>query len=101
MSSGLVALLVEARGAVLALLCTPAIAFGQAAAPEPKTLSVDETASATQRADETVTYLLAAHAGDSYLIEVEQRGLDLILTVEAPNGSTQSYNSPLLRDERE
>jgi CHAT domain-containing protein len=97
----LVAVLVEARGSVLALLCAPAIAFGQAAAPELISLSINEPASATQRADETVTYLLAARAGDSYLIAVEQRGLDLIVTVEAPNGSTQSYNSPLLRDERE
>jgi len=100
-SSGLVAVLVEARGSVLALLWAPAIALGQAAAPEPTALSIDEKATATQRADETVTYSLAARAGDSYLIEVEQRGLDLIVTVEAPNGSTQSYNSPLLRDERE
>ena len=101
MSSGLVAVLAEVRTSVLALLCAPAIAFGQAAAPEPKALSVNEEASATQRADETVTYLLAAGAGASYLIDVEQRGLDLIVTIEAPNGSTQSYNSPLRRDERE
>jgi len=99
-SSGLVAALAEVRTSVLALLCVPAIAFGQAAAP-PTGLSVNETASATQRADEKVTYSLAARAGDSFLVELEQRGLDLIVTVEAPNDSTQSYNSPLLRDERE
>ena len=37
----------------------------------------------------------------SYFIEVEQRGLDFMITVQSPDGSTGSYNSPLRRDERE
>lgn len=101
MSSSLVAAVVEARGPLLAFLYAPALALGQAAMPEPTALSIDETVSATQRAGETVTYLFAARADASYLIEVEQHGLDFVVTVEAPNGSTQSYSSPLRRDERD
>jgi hypothetical protein len=99
--SGFVAALLEGRGPLLALLCAPTVALGQASVSEPTALSIDETASATQRAEEKVTYSFAARAGESYFIEVEQRGLDLIVTVEAPNGGTQSYNSPLRRDARE
>jgi CHAT domain-containing protein len=35
------------------------------------------------------------------LVEVTQRGLDLIVTVEFPNGDRRSFNSPLARDESE
>ncbi len=101
MSSGLVAVLAGIGSSVLALLCVPAAVLAQAAEREPIPLSVDRTSSATQRADETITYRFTARAGETYLIDVDQRGLDLIVTVEAPNGGTQSYNSPLLRDERE
>lgn len=86
---------------LLAFLYVPAVALGQASAPASVSLSIGETVSATQRAEEAVTYLLSARAGESYFIEVDQRGLDVIITVVAPNGSTQSYNSPLARDERE
>ena len=102
MSSGpVVAVLAGIGSSVLAFLCVPAAVLAQAAEREPIALSVDQSSSATQRADETIAYRFAARAGETYLIEVEQRGLDLIVTVEAPNGGTQSYNSPLLRDERE
>jgi CHAT domain-containing protein len=97
----LVATIVEARGLLLAFLYVPAVALGQVAAPVPIVLSIDETASATQRAEEKVTYSFAARAGESYLIEVEQRGLDLIVTAQNPDGTALSYNSPLRRDELE
>ncbi|NNK51874.1 MAG: CHAT domain-containing protein [Xanthomonadales bacterium] len=42
-----------------------------------------------------------AAASESYLIEIEQGGLDLVVTVEDPSGETVSFNSPLLRDESE
>jgi CHAT domain-containing protein len=101
-SSGLVvALLAGSRRSVLAFLCVPAVIFGQAAAPEPLRLAVEQSSSATQRAEEAVVYLFGARTGGRYLIEVEQRGLDVIVTVQNPDGSSLSYNSPLRRDERE
>jgi len=97
-SSGLVAVLVEARGAVLALLCAPAIAFGQAAAPEP-TLAFGVTLTDSQRADETKTYRFVAEQGRTYLIEVDQGlSLDLIVTLESPDGASESFDSPARRE---
>src|SRR5262245_6162378 len=93
-------MLVKARGSVLAFLCAPAVAFGQAAAPTPIRLSLSESASATQRPGEVVAYTFDARAGRTYLIEVEQRDLDLTVTV-ASGGASQAYNSPLRRDESE
>jgi CHAT domain-containing protein len=101
-SSGkVVAVLAGIGSSVLALLYAPAVVRAQGTPREPIPLSVDQRSDATQRADEPIVYRFTARAGESYFIEVEQRGLDLIVTVEAPNGSAQSYNSPLLRDERE
>jgi CHAT domain-containing protein len=101
-SSGLfVAVLAGIGSSALGLLCSPTVALAQDAQREPIPLSVDKSTEATQRADETVTYSFSARAGASYLIEVDQRGLDFVVSVEAPNGSTQSYSSPLRRDERE
>jgi CHAT domain-containing protein/tetratricopeptide (TPR) repeat protein len=100
-SSGLVAVLVKARGAVLALLCAPAIAFGQTAAPatsSPTPLNFGVTLNASQRADETATYSFVAEGGRIYLVEVEQQSLDLIVTVEGPDGASESFDSPLRRD---
>jgi CHAT domain-containing protein/tetratricopeptide (TPR) repeat protein len=39
--------------------------------------------------------------GQSLLVEVFQNGLDIIATIQSPDGIRQSYNSPLRRDERE
>jgi hypothetical protein len=100
-SGSIVAILAGIGSSVLALLCAPTLALAQAADREPIQLSLDQSLSATQRADEPIVYRFAARAGESYFIELEQRGLDLIVTVAAPDGSTQSYNSPLRRDERE
>ncbi len=100
-SGSIVAILAVIGSSVLTLLCAPAVALAQAADPEPIPLSLDQSSSATQRADDPIVYRFAARADESYLIEVDQRGLDLLVTVAAPDGSAQSYNSPLRRDERE
>lgn len=102
MSSGpVVAALAGTGSSVLALLCSPAVAVAQAERA-PILLTVDQHAeAASQRADERVVYRFAARAGESYFIQLDQRGLDVIVTVAAPNGTEQSYNSPLMRDERE
>jgi tetratricopeptide (TPR) repeat protein len=84
---------------VLAFLYTPVTALAQTAR-EPIPLSVDQRARATQRAGELVTYAFDAHAGKTYVIEVDQHGLDFIVTVDG-GGSSRVYNSPLRRDESE
>jgi CHAT domain-containing protein len=62
---------------------------------------VDETLSVSHGAAQPISYRFAARPGDTYLIEVSQQGLDFIVTVESPDGTAESYNSPLRRDERE
>ena len=99
-SGSIVAMLAGIGSSVLALLCAPAVALAQGERAS-ISLTIDQRAEATQRADERVVYRFAARAGESYFIQLDQRGLDLIVTVEAPNGTETSYNSPLLRDERE
>jgi CHAT domain-containing protein/tetratricopeptide (TPR) repeat protein len=47
-----------------------------------------------------VTYTFDARAGKTYLIEVDQHGLDFTVTVDGA-GVSRSYNSPLKRDEPE
>ena len=102
MSSGrVVAVLAGIGSSVLGLLCEPAVVLAQGGAQEPIPLTIGQRSEATQRADEAIVYRFAAVAGESYFIEVEQRGLDVIVTVEPPSGAKQSYNSPLVRDERE
>ena len=101
MSSGsVVAVLAGIGSSVLAFLCAPAIAFGQATAPATSAttpLTFGVTLNAAQRANETATYSFAAEQG-AYLIEVEQQSLDLIVTVERPGGASESFDSPLRRD---
>jgi len=100
-SSGLVAVLVKARGAVLALLCAPALAFGQPATPatsQPISLTFDVPLNHSQRADETFTYAFVADDARTYLVEVLQQGLDLIVTVESPKGARESFDSPAQRE---
>jgi CHAT domain-containing protein len=100
-SSGLVAVLVEARGTVLALLCAPAVALGQAAAPaasSPTSLTFDVPLNHSQRADETFTYAFVADEARTYLLEVRQDSLDLIVTVQGPSGGSEAFNSPSRRE---
>jgi CHAT domain-containing protein len=97
----LIAVLVDVRGTVLALLCAPAVAFGQANAPttsSPTPLAFDVTLNHSQRADETFTYAFVADQGRTYRIEVEQKSLDLIVNVERPDGTSESFNSPAHRE---
>ena len=46
-------------------------------------------------------FMFEAIAGSSYLVEVDQGGLDLVLTIHPPAGASQTFNSPLFRDESE
>ncbi|HSC16241.1 MAG TPA: CHAT domain-containing protein [Gammaproteobacteria bacterium] len=99
MSSGsVVAVLAGIGSSVLAFLCAPAIAFAQATASAATPLTFGVTLSATQRANETATYSFAAEQRHTYLIEVEQQSLDLIVTVERPDGASEAFNSPARRE---
>ncbi len=102
MSRGLVvAMLAGARRSVPALLCVPTLVLAQASAREPLALTVGQSMSATQHVNEPLTYVFAARSGETYLIEVEQLGLDVVVTVEDAEGNATAFNSPLKRDESE
>jgi CHAT domain-containing protein len=56
---------------------------------------------AAQTATDRITYRFDASANRTYLVEVTQQNLDLIVDIEGPSESTESYDSPLGRDESE
>jgi CHAT domain-containing protein/tetratricopeptide (TPR) repeat protein len=68
---------------------------------DPVALPLDATLGAPQGADDVVAYAFDAAPGETYLIEVEQQGLDFIVVVKSPDGSSRSYDSPLKRDAME
>jgi CHAT domain-containing protein len=82
-------------------LYAPFVVAGQNAALDSTALTLGESLTAAQRANVPSTYVFHAHAGEVYLIEVDQNGLDFLVTVEDPEGNVRSYQSPLRRDESE
>jgi CHAT domain-containing protein len=83
----------------LAAAFSPAHVFSQApASSAPIAIQENQRLSATQRADEPVVYEFSAVGGRAYLIEVDQEGLDFVVSVVDPAGVERSYNSPLRRD---
>ena len=82
-----------------ALPAVAALAQGPSTATSsPTSLAFGSTLNALQRANETATYSFVAEDGRTYLIEVEQQSLDLIVTVERPDGASESFDSPPQRD---
>ena len=73
----------------------------ESAEATPIVVAEDLAVSASQRADETVEYAFRARGGMSFLIDLEQHNLDLVLSITHPDGSTTAYNSPLLRKANE
>jgi CHAT domain-containing protein/Tfp pilus assembly protein PilF len=69
----------------------------QSVEPMPIPLRDGQTLSATHEATERFTYVVDVADDATYLVRVDQRGLDLIVTVETPAQSTDSFNSPLFR----
>ena len=59
------------------------------------------THTASQRADQVISYSISMSGGGTYLIVIDQGGLDLVVTIEDPTGTARTFNSPLLRDEQE
>lgn len=85
-----------------AAVCLTAVLAGTPpAAGAPAPLEDGQTLAATHGATAEFRYVVDARSGHDYLITVEQRGLDLIVDVAAPDGTTRSYDSPLRRDDRE
>jgi CHAT domain-containing protein/tetratricopeptide (TPR) repeat protein len=74
-------------------------AFGSPEPPVPLREGVGVTTA--QGAGTAARFVLAAAAGATYLLEVEQLGLDFVVTVEPPSGEPRAYDSPLRRDDRE
>ncbi len=99
----------QSKGLICALwvplLFAQTIVWGQSDAPlpdfSPIPLSEGQTLRATHSVDEPIAYVFDAAEGQTYLIQVDQEGLDFIVTVRAPDYATRSFDSPLFRDEEE
>ncbi len=95
----------RATGAALAL--TLGYAFAHLAAAQDAgtadspPLRAGETQRATQRAADRVSFVIDLERRGDYLLRVAQGGLDLVVTLTEPGGSSESFNSPLLRNEAE
>lgn len=64
-------------------------------------LTLDETIVRSHGANQRFRYVVETDGDERVVVEIEQRGLDLIVSSTGPNGLTQTVNSPLQRDERE
>ena len=78
-----------------------ACASADAATDKPLPISPDELHAQDLRANDLLSFEFAADANKFYLIEVDQGGLDLVVTVADPSGISTSFNSPLYRNESE
>jgi CHAT domain-containing protein/tetratricopeptide (TPR) repeat protein len=104
--SGSAHLNMTGRAVFSVLLCAPTFGWSQGptAAPGPAPIQLQESATfqlREQRADQIARYRFDAEGGRAYLLELDQHGLDLVLQLTDPSGAIRTYNSPLLRDERE
>lgn len=91
-----------AKGAGWIALCLPALCCAQTGTCDAATeLRPGSVSSAAQDSTQRVEYVFEAAANQTYLIELDQHGLDFVLSIADPRGDTREYGSPLLRDERE
>lgn len=83
----------------------PMLCWGQSPVAEspdaPIALREGRAVTTSQRAGQRSSFVFEAAAGETYLIELQQLGLDFIVTVNEPLSGARSYDSPLLRDERD
>ncbi len=86
-------------GTSLLLIATtiPAAATGRA----PQRVVVGETLTGHMGATESPSYSTSLDAGRAYLLEVQQNGLDLIVTAQGPDQKSSTFNSPLMRESSE
>ncbi len=78
-----------------------ACASAETATDKPFPISLNEIHAQDLRANDLLSFEFAADANKFYLIEVDQGGLDLVVTVAEPSGISTSFNSPLYRNESE
>ena len=78
-----------------------ACASAETATDKPLPISLDEIHAQDLHANDLLSFEFAADANKFYLIEVDQGGLDLVVTVADPSGISTSFNSPLYRNESE
>jgi len=64
-------------------------------------LNQDEPHRQIVKADQPLLLEFKVETGKSYLLEIDQGGLDLVVTIRTPDGSSASYDTPLFRDESE
>jgi len=87
--------------AILAFISSIATAQDNAIAGNAFALMSGQIHTQDLSASQALSFVVETEANKSYLIEVDQGGLDLIVTVESSDGISRVYNSPLLRDESE
>jgi len=68
---------------------------------KPQLLTVDKAYTQDLPANHPLFFEFTAKANKSYLIEIDQGGLDLVVTVADPSGESTTFNSPLIRNENE
>ena len=78
-----------------------ALAATDPAAVESVSLDFDRPHTQALRADQALLFDFTAEANKSYLLEIDQGGVDVAITVQTPGGASRSYDSPLFRDENE
>ena len=93
------------RGSVryaLCIACCCATVASVTAQPPPAAVPLQEgrPQTATQSAEDRFRYDVDIGAG-TYVVRLEQRGLDLKLAVESPGGAAETHDSPTLRDGEE
>jgi CHAT domain-containing protein len=91
------------RPAALVLVITtlPSVQADASADLQAVRLLEGETVAREQTGREELRYAFEARQGRSYLLEIAQDRLDLVISIEAPDGSRQQYGSPLFRNESE
>src|SRR5262245_10738205 len=98
----MVAVLLQARGWVLALLCAPAVAFGPAAPTGtrwPTPCALGATRTDAQRAHDTKTNAFIADEARTHLIGADQeQSLELVVTLERPGGTNETFDLPTRRE---
>lgn len=92
----------DRRGTIAACLVSLLAAWpAGTASAQPVALPEGSPRTVAHGADERFSYVFEARAGRDYLVTVAQQGFDLLVDIEAPDGTRRVLDSPLLRDERE
>jgi CHAT domain-containing protein len=77
------------------------LAAAQGAGTAAALLRPGEMLQATQRAADRVSFVVELDRRGDYLLRIDQGGLDQVVTIGAPGAGTQTFDSPLLRNEAE